>query len=113
VADIARDWRLKGVLVVPVRLGAIGQAVANVALARHTGFGLRGIVLNCVKAYSEQEIAELAPVDLIQSLTQIPVLGILPNLDDPTDLAKLAKVASQLDLERLLPEVNLVPQTSK
>ncbi|MEG3927056.1 MULTISPECIES: dethiobiotin synthase [unclassified Microcoleus] len=113
VADIARDWRLRGVLVVPVRLGAIGQAVANVALARHTGFKLRGIVLNCIKAYSEQEIADLAPVDLIQSLTQIPVLGILPHLDDPTDLAKLAKIASDLDLEQLLPGVNLVPQTSK
>ena len=100
-------------MVVPVRLGAIGQAVANVALARHTGFKLRGIVLNCVKAYSEQEIADRAPVDLIQSLTQIPVLGILPHLDDPTDLAKLAKAASQLDLERLLSGVNLVPQTSK
>ncbi|PSB30698.1 ATP-dependent dethiobiotin synthetase BioD [filamentous cyanobacterium Phorm 46] len=113
VADIARDWRLRGVLVVPVRLGAIGQAVANVALARHTGFKLRGIVLNCIQAYSESEIADLAPVDLIQSLTQMPVLGILPHLDDPNDLTQLAKAASELDLERLLPGVNLVPQTAK
>ena len=113
VADIARDWRLAGVLVVPVRLGAIGQAVANVALARHTGFKLRGIVLNCIQAYSEQEIADRAPVDLIQSLTQMPVLGTLSYLDDPNDLTKLAKAASQLDLERLLHGVNLVPQTAK
>ncbi|MBE9162309.1 MULTISPECIES: dethiobiotin synthase [Microcoleaceae] len=113
VADIARDWRLRGVLVVPVRLGAIGQAVANVALARHAGFKLRGIVLNCVKACSAQEIADLTPIDLIQSLTQMPVLGILPHLDDPNDLTKLARAASELDLERLLPGVNLVPQTSK
>jgi dethiobiotin synthetase len=41
------------------------------------------------------------------------VLGILPHLDDPTDLAKLAQAASELDLERLLPGVYLVPQTSK
>jgi dethiobiotin synthetase len=113
VADIARDWRLRGVLVVPVRLGAIGQAVANVALARHSGFKLKGIVLNCVQPASEQEIADWAPIDLIESLTQIPVLGILPHLDDPTDLVKLAKAASDLDLERLLHGVNLVSQTSK
>jgi len=113
VADIARDWRLRGVLVVPVRLGAIGQAVANVALARHSGFNLRGIVLNCVQAASEQEIADWTPIDLIESLTQIRVLGILPHLDDPNDLAKLAQAASELDLERLLHGVNLVAQTLK
>ncbi|MGL5058815.1 MAG: dethiobiotin synthase, partial [Microcoleus sp.] len=49
VADLARDWRLSGVLVVPVKLGAIGQAVANVALARQTNVNLRGIVLNCTQ----------------------------------------------------------------
>lgn len=113
VADIARDWRMRGVLAVPVRLGAIGQAVANVALARHSGFNLKGIVLNCVQPASEQEIADWAPIDLIESLTQIPILGILPHLDNPHDLANLAKAASELDLERLLHGVNLIPLISK
>lgn len=106
VADLARDWRLSAVLVVPVRLGAIAQAVANVALARQTNVKLKGIVLNCVKPCSDQEIADWTPIDLIESLTQIPVLGILPHLDDATDLAKLAQVASELDLERLIPVAN-------
>ncbi|MEZ2236880.1 dethiobiotin synthase [Microcoleus sp.] len=113
VADLARDWRLRGVLVVPVRLGAIGQAVANVALARQSGFKLKGIVLSCVQPASEQEIADWAPIYLIESLTQIRVLGTLPHLDDPNDLTKLAKAASELDLERLLPGVNLIPQIAK
>ncbi|MFM5896305.1 MAG: dethiobiotin synthase, partial [Dolichospermum sp.] len=34
VADLAGEWRLPTILVVPVRLGAIANAVANVALAR-------------------------------------------------------------------------------
>jgi dethiobiotin synthetase len=113
VADIARDWRMPGVLVVPVKLGAIGQVVANVALARQTGVNLRGIVLNCVQERSTQEIADWTPIELIKSLTQMPVLGILPHLDDPTDLTQLAKIASELDLERLLPGVNLISQTSQ
>ncbi len=113
VADLARDWRLRGVLVVPVRLGAIGQAVANVALARQSGFKLKGIVLSCVQPTSEQEIADWTPIYLIESLTQIRVLGTLPHLDDPNDLTKLAKAASELDLERLLPGVNLIPQIAK
>jgi len=103
VADLAWDWRLPVVLVVPVKLGSIGQAVANVALARQSKIHLKGIVLNCVKPCSEQEIADWAPADLIESLTSISVLGLIPHLADPTDLVKLAQVAADLDLERLLP----------
>lgn len=103
VADLAAEWRLPTVLVVPVRLGAIALAVANVALARQTRVFLKGIVLNCVQPRSDEEIADLAPPALIQSLTNIPVLGCLPYLDNPTDLAKLVSVASDLDLERLMP----------
>ncbi|EAW43081.1 ATP-dependent dethiobiotin synthetase BioD, partial [Nodularia spumigena] len=101
VADLAGDWRLPTVLVVPVRLGAIAQAVANVALARQSKVNLKGIVLNCVQPRTDAEIADLTPSDLIQSLTHTPVLGCLPYLDNLEDLDKLAQVASHLDWERL------------
>ncbi|XGV96150.1 MAG: dethiobiotin synthase [Leptolyngbya sp. BL-A-14] len=107
VADLAWDWHLSAVLVVPVKLGAIGQAVANVALARQARVHLKGIVLNCVRPCTEQEIADWAPADLIRSLTHIPVLGLIPHLPDPTDLNALAQAASNLELERLLPLSNL------
>ena len=102
VADIARDWSLPVVLVVPVQLGAIAQAVANVALARSSRVHLKGIVLNCVSPCSEQEIADWAPIDLLESLTNVPVLGTIPHLTDPTNISQLAQVASDLDLERLI-----------
>ncbi|MDJ0707124.1 MAG: dethiobiotin synthase [Leptolyngbyaceae cyanobacterium MO_188.B28] len=104
VADLAADWRLPVVLVTPVKLGAIAQTVANVALARQVGVQLKGIVLNCVQPCSEVDIANWTPMDLIQSLTQIPILGVIPHLSDPTDLSKLVQVASNLDMERLLPK---------
>jgi dethiobiotin synthetase len=103
VANLAADWHLPTVLVVPVKLGAIAQAVANVALARSLGVNLRGIILSCSQSESEARLADLAPVDLIQSLTQIPVLGILPYISELTDTRKLAQVASNLDLELFLP----------
>jgi dethiobiotin synthetase len=103
VADLAGEWRLPTVLVVPVRLGAIAQAVANVALARLARVQLVGIVLNCVQPRTDTEITDWAPADLIQSLTNIPVLGCLPYLENPTDFNQLAELASNLDLERLLP----------
>jgi len=88
--------------VLPVKLGAIAQAVANVALARSCSLHLKGIVLNCVQPCSEEKMADWAPINLIQSLTNVPVLGVLPHLADPTDLFKLAQVASDLELERLI-----------
>jgi dethiobiotin synthetase len=103
VADLARDWRLPVVLVVPVELGAIAQVVANVALARQCGVQLQGIVLNCVEPRNEEEIANWTPINLIESLTNVPILGILPYLAEPRDMAKLAKVAGDLDIEKLIP----------
>ncbi|WP_016953484.1 dethiobiotin synthase [Anabaena sp. PCC 7108] len=101
VADLAGEWRLPTLLVVPVRLGAIAQAVANVALAREKKINLQGIVLNCTQSRTEAEIADLTPPDLIRSFTHIPVLGCLPYLENPTDLDKLAQIASNLDWETL------------
>lgn len=103
VADMAWDWRLPCVLVVPVRLGSIGQAVSHVALARQAHIHLKGIVLNCLQPMSPEQSDEWAPPELIQTLTGVPVLGTLPYLSEPTNLTKLAQEAAQLDLERLLP----------
>jgi dethiobiotin synthetase len=102
VADLAGEWRLPTVLVVPVKLGAIGQAVANVALARQTKVNLKGIVLNCVQPRTDAQIADWTPPDLMKSLTNIPVLGCLPYLDDPDDLDKLAQITSNLGLADIL-----------
>ena len=99
VADLAGEWRLQTFLVVPVRLGAIAQAVANVALARQHKINLRGIILNCTQPRTKEEIADLTPPELIQSLTNIPVLGCVPYLENPRDLEQLAKVAAALDCE--------------
>ncbi|WP_427160187.1 dethiobiotin synthase [Aliinostoc sp. HNIBRCY26] len=101
VADLAGEWRLPTVLVAPVKLGAISHTVANVALARQTKINLKGIVFNCTQPHAEAQIADLTPKDLIQSLTNIPVLGYLPYVDNFTDYDKLAQIASNLDLEQL------------
>ena len=107
VADLARDWRLPTVLVVPVKLGSIGLAVANVALAKQYNVQLQGIVLNCPQPLSASEIANFAPAELIQSLTSTPILGCLPYLPDLHDLDLLAAAAANLELEILLPHLTL------
>jgi dethiobiotin synthetase len=89
------------ILVVPVRLGAISQAIANVALANLQKVRLRGIVLSCSQVYSLDEIEDLAPPQLISRLASIPILGILPHIDNLSDITKLAQAASELDIEKI------------
>jgi dethiobiotin synthetase len=103
MADLAWDWRIPTILVVAVNPGAIAQAVANVALANQSRVHLKGIVLNCVQPCQAHEMEEWAAVEMIQNLTQKPVLGCIPHLTDPTDLGSLVQVAAQLALERLIP----------
>lgn len=105
VADLAWDWRLPMLLIVPVRPGAIGEAIANVALARQSRVHLKGILLNTLQPYSDEEAETLAPAAVIQSLTQVPVLGRIPHLENPNDLSKLAHLISNIDVERLLPTI--------
>lgn len=101
VADLAAQWRLPTVLVVPIALGAISQAVANVALARSLKINLQGIILSCSSEIEPTQQNQLAPKDLIESLTQTQILGTLPYVANLGDRDKLATVVSDWDLECL------------
>lgn len=104
VAEMATEWRLPVVLVVPVKLGAIAAAVANVALAQQKKVNLLGIVLNCTQPCTQGQLEHWAPVEMIESLTHVPVLGTLPHLKQIKDKEMLAEAAAQLNLERIMPK---------
>jgi dethiobiotin synthetase len=101
VADLAAAWHLPVVLVVPVKLGCIAQTVANVALARQQNLDLRGLVLNCQQSLTPEQICQWAPVDLMTQLTQTPVLGIIPWIEQLRSVDTLAAAAASLELELL------------
>lgn len=105
VANIAADWLLPTILVVPIQLGAISQAVSNVALARSLNIDLRGIILSCCELYDQAtELNSLTPINLIESLTQVSVLGTLPYIKDLTEGNYLAKIVSDWDWELIFPQ---------
>ena len=101
VADIAASWQIPIILVVPVKLGAIAQTVANVALARQHQIPIQGLIFNCLTEEAESQQANWTPSDLIANLCQVPILGTIPHLRNPSDIEKLAHVASNLKLEQL------------
>ncbi len=95
IADIAGSWHLETILVVPVKLGAIAHTVANIALARQNKVKIRGIIFNCTQPCSDEQINQWTPKDLVESLTQIPVLGYFPYLESIDNLTDLAKVTAK------------------
>jgi dethiobiotin synthetase len=102
VADLAAAWQLPIVLVVPVKLGAIGQTIAQVALARQHRLNMLGLILSCPQDCTPEEIDRLTPKSLLESFTQIPVLGTLPHLgQDIEHLDRLAEYASDWQLNEL------------
>ena len=104
VGDLAADWRLPTVLVVPVKLGAIAHTVANVALARSLKIDLRGIILNCSQLEAVKRTEDLTPISLIESLTQIPIIGTLPYARDWDNSDRIAQKVADWDLELILPK---------
>lgn len=98
IADIAHDWDLDTILIVPVKLGAIAHTVANVALAREYKVRLKGIIFNCVQDCTPEQINQWTPKDLIESLTKIPVLGYFPYLGDVNalNLDDLANISESI-----------------
>lgn len=100
IADIASSWRLETILVVPVKLGAIAHTIANVALARQEKIKLKGIIFNCINPCSEKEINQWVPKELVQSLTQTPVLGYFPYVENIDNFADLAEaIAKNISIE--------------
>lgn len=105
VADLAGQWHLPTIVVVPVRLGSIGQAIAQISLARQRKVNIKGIVLNCENAQAEDDLAALAPPEMLQRFTQVPVLGVMPYVEDlNNDYPSLAKIASGWTIDCLVPQ---------
>ncbi|MEN9208331.1 MAG: dethiobiotin synthase [Gloeomargarita sp. GMQP_bins_120] len=97
VADLAAQWRLPTLVVVPVQLGAIGQAVAQVALARQRGVQVVGLVLNEREPVTPQQRQDWAPVELLQRFTGVRVWGYFPYVADIYDRNGLKQAALALD----------------
>ncbi len=108
-ADLAWDWRLPTVLVVPVQPNMVADIVANVALANQSRLHLKGIILNQLHpdSWPNYPADHVALAELIQSLTRKPVLGYIPHLD-PNNHSQLAQAAAGLALEYLLPSLERV-----
>lgn len=77
VADLIRDLGLPVLIVGRIGLGTINHTLLTVEALRERAIPIKGIILNGLRSQSAS-VAELTNPKVIQALSGVPVLGVLP-----------------------------------
>lgn len=96
LADLAVELQIPVILVVGMKLGCLNHALLTAGAIARDGLPLAGWVANQIDpdmSYFEENIQSLA------EMMHAPCLGIIPRLDDASDVGAAAK---HLDLSQLL-----------
>lgn len=111
-ADLALEMELPLIVVARATLGTINHTVLTVQFARQHGLDILGIVINGYPA--EPTLAERTAPGMIERLSGVPVLAVLPRLSgidvdagEPGDLDSL--LAEPTLVERVLALVTVAP----
>ncbi len=99
VADLAVALELPLLVVARPGLGTVNHTALTVAVARGHGLDTVGVVLN--GAGPETDPSVFTNAELIESLTDVPVLGVTPWLDGDLDADRVKRL--------ILDHVNLEP----
>ncbi|NEQ97639.1 MAG: AAA family ATPase [Cyanothece sp. SIO2G6] len=105
IANLAWDWRLPTILVVPAQWDAIAPTIAAIALARQSHLDLVGIVLNSPAPEPASQADEIG--SLLCNLTQVKLLGTVPFLTELNNEEHLCQVASDLLIENILGKLTM------
>ncbi len=106
VSDLVRELDLPLIVVTGPGLGTINHTLLTIECARRSGIEVIGIIVNYSSA-GEKGICEETNPGIISRLGQVPILGIIPYLED-TDVRKkepgnlVKTVSEEVDLELIL-----------
>jgi dethiobiotin synthetase len=81
VADLALEMGLPLIIVSRIRLGTLNHTLLTINAARQYGLKIKGIILNRQEAGDLDEV-EKQQGKLIGELSDIPILGTCPNIED-------------------------------
>lgn len=87
VSDLVKEFDLPVIIVTRAGLGTINHTLLTVQAARNKGLNLMGIILNGMPK-ENLSVAELTNPRVVADLTGLPVLGVLPQLED-VDVEKM------------------------
>lgn len=108
IAHLAADLRLPVLIVARAGLGTVNHTLLTVAMARHYGIRVAGIVLNGVPAHAEADRLSVEEnAEMIAAFGEVPVVGMLPwmeQADGTCSSAWIDTMITQLDWTALLEE---------
>lgn len=77
VADMINELELPAVLVTRPDIGTINHSLLTVNEAKNRGIGIRGFIINGFDAAKGGKVEKINP-EIIETLSGVPLLGILP-----------------------------------
>jgi dethiobiotin synthetase len=99
IADLAAAIGYPLLIVARPGLGTVNHTALTALAARDLGLEPVGVVLNGLRSDTDRSVETNA--GLIESFARVPVVGVVPWIDDPS--ARLDAVAEHVDLEALFP----------
>ncbi len=81
VADLVKEFDLPVIIVARTGLGTINHTLLTVQAAKNRGLKVKGIILNGLPE-TNLSLAEKTNPRIVQDLTGVPVLGVLPKMAD-------------------------------
>ncbi|GAB6099348.1 dethiobiotin synthase [Halanaerocella petrolearia] len=105
IPDLVKMLDLPVVIVARPNLGTINHTVLTVKLARQLGLDVLGVIIN---GYPEETgVVEETNPDIISELAEVPILGIVPYIDDLEEVDLGEVIADSVDLEEIIDNVEL------
>lgn len=101
VADLIRDMEAEAIVVSRLGLGTINHSLLTISQLRERGIPIKGIVFNQMQKKTLGVPEKTNPMT-IQKLGAVPVLGIVPHLEQLEAKAIVKKCKKQFHLEELL-----------
>jgi dethiobiotin synthetase len=95
--DLVKSFELPIIIVARPNLGTINHTVLTVKVARELGIKVLGVIINGLKE-AEAGVAEKTNPEVIAELADVPILGIVPYIED------LDSNADKVDLARIFEE---------
>lgn len=102
IPDLIKLLDLPVIIVARPNLGTINHTVLTVKVARQLGLEVLGVIINGLKG-KQAGIAEKTNPKMITQLAQVPVLGIVPYVEDLEDsIEKFVDYNQEIDLGNLV-----------
>lgn len=101
ITDLVKDMNLETIIVCSSRIGTVNHTLLTCKMCKNSGIKIRGIIINNLDEHG-YPLDELKR-DL-ESLTQLPVIGIIPYIQN-FSIEKISEIVSkEIDITSLVNE---------